>query len=136
MHLNKRALQLFNTPHAPPRCRPVEIKKVQQPFGVAEKFIGSLENTTPEPPPALCRRLDPFPAVYCDKLNTRQREGCPAPAARHIVFPLLRLACQPAEQSTGELTLATATLFYFFISLSCEFECNSRCDEAAGGKIA
>lgn len=83
---------------------------MQRPFGVAEN-LGSLEN----PIPALCRRLEPFPAVYCDKLNTRQREGCPAPAARHIVFPLLRLACQPAEQSTGELTLASAALFHFFL---------------------
>lgn len=105
MHLNKRALQ---PPH-PPRWRPVEIKRCH-----ILLVSSSAAFAIPERPPALYRRLDPFPAVYCDKLNTRQREGCPAPAARHIVFPLLRLACQPAEQSTGELTLATATYIFYF----------------------
>lgn len=132
MHLNKRALQLLTPPQT--LLSSCGDKKVQRPFGVAEKFIGSLENTIPErPPPALCRRLDPFPAVYCAQLNTGQRGGGRRLLLAILSPPLLRLAGPPAQHSTGELTLATATSL-FYISLSCEFECNSQCDGAAGGR--
>lgn len=81
------------------------------------------ENTSPRRPPpsplplslshlpTLCRYLETFPTLYCDKLNTKLRGGYPALAVRHIVFfAVPSWTASLRNAAPGELTPAAFSL--------------------------